>query len=242
MNSGNWESAPLGYATVETLLGDVSKQMSLSNLTRFSRGSNGQNQGSTGGSMRVAKPNSTSNSPRGSIGLGRRRTVMTDGPHRRRVAMMDQNMVASTSAGLVPNDGLQVLSRSNRPVSWHPSSYQAPQQHYQPTYPTPTFDFNSQAQYFNIPPTPAVYSGYTSPSSTFSPLSMPYTGYEQQEAQQQSNFHDTSAVPQPMLSYTFSQPVTMGQQAQNYGAAPIQNVDQTMYSHFDWNNIATKGF
>jgi hypothetical protein len=155
---------------------------------------------------------------------------------------MDQNAVASTSVGFVSNDGLQVPSRSNRPVSWHPSSYQAPQQHHQPTYPTSTFDFNSQAQYLNIPLTPSVYSGYTSPSSTFSPLSMPYTGYEQQQAQQQYNFQNTSAAPQPTPSYAFSQPVTMGQQTQNYIAAPTQDVDQTMYSHFDWSNFATNGF
>ncbi|TVY88903.1 hypothetical protein LAWI1_G005491 [Lachnellula willkommii] len=236
MNPGHWDRAPLGYSTVETLLDDVSKQMSMSNLTRFSRGSNGQRTGSAAGSMRVAKPNSTSNSPRGSIGLGRRRTVMADYPYQRRVSPTDQNVATSTSAGFVSNDGLQVPSTSNRPVSWHPSSYQT-QQHYQPTYPTPTFDYNNQAQFMNIPP-PAVYSTYTSPSSTFSPLSVPYTGYEPQ----QYNFQQTSAPSQSTPSYAFSHPDMMGQHMQNYNAAPSQEMDQTMYSHFDWSNFAANGF
>jgi len=188
--------------------------------------------------MRVVKPNSASNSPRGSIGLGRRRTVMTDG-YRRRMAMMDQNVVISTSAGFVSNDGLQVPSRSTRPVSWHPSSHQAAQQHYQTTNPAPTFDFTHHAQYMDLPPTPAVYSGYASPSSTFSPLSLPYTGYEQQ---QQYPFHDTTAPCQSNPTYTFSQPVMMEQQTPNYHAPTAQNVDPAMYSHFDWTNFATNGF
>jgi len=29
---------------------------------------------------------------------------------------------------------------------------------------------------------------------------------------------------------------------QNYSAVPAQDVDQTMYSHFDWSNFATNGF
>ncbi|TVY29454.1 hypothetical protein LHYA1_G001846 [Lachnellula hyalina] len=240
MNPGHWDRAPLGYSTVETLLDDVSKQMSMSNLTRLARGSNGQRTSSTAGSMRVAKPNSTSNSPRGSIGLGRRRTVMADYPYRRRVTPMDQNVAASTSTGFVSNDGLQVPSTSNRPVSWHPSSYQT-QQHYQPSYPT-AFEYNNQAQFMNIPPTSAVYSAYTSPSSTFSPLSAPYTGYDQQQTQQQYNFQQTSVPSHSTSSYAFSQPDMMEQHMQNYSAVPAQDVDQTMYSHFDWSNFATNGF
>src|SRR5882757_1775408 len=130
MNSGNWEGHALGYTTVEMLLDDVSKQMASSNLSRYSRGSAGQKTG--GGSMRIVKPNSTSNSPRGSIGLGRRRTVMTD---RRRVPMADPNL--ATPGGFISNDGLQIPTRSNRPVSWHPSSQMAPQPNYQSTYQVP---------------------------------------------------------------------------------------------------------
>lgn len=245
LNSGNWESAQLGYSTVESLLDDVSKQMSLSNLSRFSRGSNGQRIGSTtGGSIRVAKPNSASSSPRGSIGLGRRRTVMADGPFRRRMVME-----ASTPGGYVSNDGLQVPSRSNRPVSWHPSSYQTPQTHYQPTYPAPAFDFDKQSHFINNPQNSAVYSGYTSPSSTFSHFSMPYNGYEQQQQlqqqqqhQQQYNLEDVSAPSQMTSSYAFSQPTAMEQHPPNYVTVPSQNTDQTMYSHFDWNNFSTSGF
>ncbi|TVY80684.1 hypothetical protein LSUE1_G004776 [Lachnellula suecica] len=236
MNPGNWERAPMGYSTVETLLEDVSKQMSLSNLSRYSRASNGQRAGQTGGSMRIVKPNSASNSPRGSMGLSRRRTVMTDTPQRRRMAMMDQNAAASP-AGFVSNDGLQVPTRSNRPVSWHPSTHQVPQQLYQPSYPHPAFDYNNQYQFMSFPPTPAVFSGYTSPTSTFSPV--PYSTYEQL---QQYPFQDTSTSHQSNSTYAFSQPAMMEQQAQHYDAAPTQSVNQALYSNFDWSNFATNGF
>merc|ERR1712093_202691 len=130
-----------------------------------------------GGSMRIAKPSSASNSPRGSVGLGRRRTVMSDGAYRRRLAMLEQQN-ATSHGGLMSNDGLQIPSRSTRPVSWHPASHLTPQQQYQSTYSVPQHDAN-QFQMFDVPANQAVYSGYASSSSTFSPLSMPFNGYEQ---------------------------------------------------------------
>ncbi|KAF4628309.1 hypothetical protein G7Y89_g9846 [Cudoniella acicularis] len=234
MNSGNWERNTMGYATVETLLDDVSKQMALSNLSRYSRG----NTQRATGSMRVVKPNSASNSPRGSIGLGRRRTVMSDSPYRRRVPMVDQSVVPSSSAGFISNDGLQIPTRSNRPMSWHPASQNAPQPTYQPSYQAPTYDMNNQYQPANLPPTPVVYSGYTSPASTFSPLSIPYTGYEPE----QYHFQDTSVHCQPNDGYFVNQQVMVQQQQTIYTPPTTTNMDSTMYSHFDWSNFATNGF
>jgi len=144
MNSGNCEEHNLGYTTVEMLLDDVSKQMASSNLSRYSRGSAGQKMG---GSMRVVKPTSTSNSPRGSAGLGRRRTVMADGAYRRRLAMMDQNVAAG---GMIQNEGLQLLAHPTRPVSWHPSSHLAPQPVYQGAYQVPTPEINNQFQVYDL--------------------------------------------------------------------------------------------
>jgi hypothetical protein len=183
--------------------------------------------------MRVAKPNSTSNSPRGSAGLGRRRTVMADGAYRRRLAMMDQNVAAG---GTIQNDGLQVPAYPTRPVSWHPSSHLAPQPVYQGAFQVPTPEIN-QLQMYDLPPTPAIYSGYTSPSSTFSPLSLPYSGYEQQ----MSYPHNSNSY-QTNNNFNIDQTPYLQQPAQNFVSQSTSIVDSSMYSHFDWNNFAVNGF
>ena len=216
----------MGYATVETLLDDVSRQMASSNLTKYSRGSTGQR---TGGSMRIVKPNSTSNSPRGSTGLGRRRTVMTD---RRRIVMADKAM--ATTGGFIPHDGIQIPTRSNRPVSWHPSTQMAPQPQYNSAYQVPTLQTQCDFHIFDLPPTPAVYSGFGSPDSTFSPLSMPY-GYEQP-----CPYADNSVPYSSNQGYLSNQ--TAMQATTSYSSTQSGNTDSSMYSHFDWSNFATNGF
>ncbi|KAG4428125.1 hypothetical protein IFR05_016391 [Cadophora sp. M221] len=235
LNAGTWEGNPVGYTTVEMLLDDVSKQMASSNLTRYSRASNGQK---AGGSMRIVKPSSASNSPRGSVGLGRRRTVMSDGAYRRRLAMLEQQN-AMASGGFVSNDGLQVPSRSTRPVSWHPASHLVPQQQHQSTYQIPQHDA-SQFQMFDLPANHTVYSGYASPSSTFSPLSMPFNGYEQPQYvyQDQTPIHSNSAYPTHQQQHQQFQE----QPSHNFVPQSSGNTDPTMYSHFDWNNFTTNGF
>jgi hypothetical protein len=227
MNPGDWERNALGYTTVEMLLDDVSKQMEQSNLTRYFRSSGSQK---AGGSMRIAKPNSTSNSPRGSTGLGRRRTVMTDGAYRRRLAMIDQNVMAA--GGFVSSDGLQTSTPTARPVSWHPASHMA-QQQYESTYHVEVPNITNPYQMFDLPPTPAVYSGYTSPSSTFSPLSAPFNGYEQPQY---------PFLEPPTSSHTGQNYPGQEQSAQNYLVSSNENVDSSTYSHLDWNNFAVNGF
>jgi hypothetical protein len=187
--------------------------------------------------MRIVKTNSASNSPRASIGLGRRRTVMTDRPCRRRLAMADQAAIASGGMDS-SNDSLPVPARSIRPVSWHPSSHLAPQPTYQSTYPVPRLGINNEYHIFELPPTPAVYSGYTSPASTFSPLSAPFTGYDQQ----QFPYSDASTLYPLVSSYTPYQPSSLGQQTPNYLTPSTGNMDPSMYSHFDWGQFTTHGF
>jgi len=186
--------------------------------------------------MRIAKPNSASNSPRGSMGLGRRRTVMNDGAYRRRLAMLEQQN-AMVAGGFISNDGLQIPTRSARPMSWHPASHLAPQPSYQQAYPIQTPEYHHNMQTFDIPPTPAVYSGYASPDSTFSPLSMPFTGYEQPQCSYQGSF----STLQSQSQYSINQPSFITQQTQPI-VPQTTNTDPTMYSHFDWNNFATNGF
>lgn len=218
----------MGFATVETLLDDVSRQMASSNLTKYSKGSTGQRAGA--GSMRVVKPNSTSSSPRGSIGLGRRRTVMTD---RRMIALADQSM--ATPAGFISNNGLQIPTRLNRPVSWHSSSQITPHPQYRSAYQVPIVQAQPDFHIFDLPPTTAIYSGYGSPDSPFSPLSMPYAGYEQHYP-----YAHNSVPYYSSQGYPSSQPAT--QTAIPYCPTQSGDADSSIYSHFDWSNFATNGF
>ncbi|EKD19855.1 hypothetical protein MBM_01807 [Drepanopeziza brunnea f. sp. 'multigermtubi' MB_m1] len=238
---------PLGYNTLEMLLDDVSKQMASSNLARYPRSSNGQRPGA---SMRVVKPSSASNSPRGSI--GRRRTVMSDGAHRRRLAMIEQQN-AMASGSLISNDGQRLPEQRSRPVSWHPASRISPQQRYQPAYQIPISDC-SHFQYFDH----AAHSGNASPDSPFSPLSRPFNGYEQP----QYTYHDhTPSLHSSNSGYSVSQIQQEQQQQQpphhhhhqqqqqyqeqfhrNLVPLSAEDTDPIMYSHCDWNNFASHAF
>jgi hypothetical protein len=76
-------------------------------------------------------------------------------------------------------------SRPARPLSWHPSSQYAQQT----PFPEPecntnlvidmpsSIDAEMLAAWQQMPPTPSVYSGYTSPTEHFSPLSLPYSNF-----------------------------------------------------------------
>lgn len=156
-----------------------------------------------------------------------------DGLYRRRMPVVDQN--AATSGASIFNEASHIPTSLNRPVSWHPSSHLAPQPVYYATPPVPT---SNEFHIFDLPQTPAAYSGYTSPASTFSPLSMPFTGY----TQQQIPYSDISTSYPSNANYVISEASSLAQQSQNYCTLATENVDQSMYSHFDWSNFATNGF
>lgn len=142
--------------------------------------------------------------------------------------MADQSM--ATSSGYISNDGLQIPTRSNRPVSWHPSSQMAPQSLYNSAYQAPAPNSQADFQIFDLPSTPVVYSGYGSPDSTFSPISMPYVAYEQQYPYTESSIpHYSNEGYSSDLSTT-------------QATIQSENTDSLMYSHFDWGNFATNGF
>jgi len=133
------------------------------------------------------------------------------------------------SGAFVSHDGLQIPAKSNRPVSWHPSSQFVPQQVYQPTY--QAMNTNNEFPIFDFAHASAVYSGYASPDSTFSPVSMPYTGY----GHPQYPYTDSSVSYAPSSNYG-------GQQIPSYLSTPADNTDSTMYSHFDWTNYTTNAY
>lgn len=98
-----------------------------------------------------------------------------------------------------------------------------------------------------MPPTPAAYSGYTSPSSTFSPLSQPFTDFQHQQQHFQyldePSFFPTTTYETNNNLYAPYQPSTLRQETevQPY-TVDTGGMDPEMYSHFDWNSFSVNGF
>lgn len=142
--------------------------------------------------MRVMKPSSANNSPQSVV--ARRRTLVNDNNMaRRRQQALDQailqQMQERSSYYTTPQEPVRP---NTRPVSWHPSSHisSAPQMQmpisqvdyhqFAMSMPTPYNVKECFAGYQNLPPTPAAYSGHTSPVSGFSPL-LPYESVTQHD-------------------------------------------------------------
>ncbi|KAJ8132977.1 hypothetical protein O1611_g653 [Lasiodiplodia mahajangana] len=170
--------------TTHPILDDFSAQQAVfgDSSRRISRHPNGQR---IPGAMRVVKPSSASNSPQ--TMMARRRTLMNDGSiARRRQQILDQAILQQLQDTPPYYTHQQQVKQSSRPVSWHPSSQfpdaqqmhmQMPQVDYDQftwAMPAPYYAKECFTGYQNLPPTPAVYSGNTSPVSGFSPLLLPY--------------------------------------------------------------------
>lgn len=165
----------------DAFLDEMSTQMAISQATRrFSRGSNSNRPLSA--VMRVTKPASASASPRTSMMLNRRKTVVGDGSTARRQQQVIDYLSVPYGA-----EAMQPPRQNARPVSWHPSSHlQLPLDYFQqqPTsYPlsTPNMYADQQDFYSAYPqfsPMLASYSNNTSPSSTFSPLPSAFHGLD----------------------------------------------------------------
>jgi hypothetical protein len=97
---------------------------------------------------------------------------------------------------------------------------------------------------YELPPTPAVFSGYASPASTFSPLSQ-FTN----DQQQFQYMDDSSLFPSVAFDNTSnilyapyqSSPLPQQMDDHNY-VSHTDSVDQSIYSHFNWSNFAVNGF
>ncbi|KAK4153136.1 hypothetical protein C8A00DRAFT_43915 [Chaetomidium leptoderma] len=176
-----------GAYTVDTMLNELSKQL-IGNTRRYSRASNG-GQPRVGNAMRISKPGSASNSPRSSTLQSRRRTLIGDG-FRGGLQMQSPAMDQMYMATPAPESRSESFydgetTRPARPLSWHPSSQNAQQSLYSHQdssnamlYSYSTYsDAEILASLQHLPPTPAVYSGYTSPADPFSPLSLPYSSF-----------------------------------------------------------------
>lgn len=216
------------YST-DFMADEISRQLALSDSMRLgSRGSTGQR---TQNAMRVVKPSSASNSPQNV--MARRRTLVNDGNLAKRRQQALEYALAQQMQGPSPtySSYQEPPKRASRPVSWHPGSHmqqsQAPMpmhQHMpQPDFsqyvfplPTPYTQADMCNGCTNLPPTPAAYSGQTSPVNAYSPLSYPFTVPSQTqappqyvsrgpwEAQHEANPSDYSTERSPVASASFS--------------------------------------
>jgi hypothetical protein len=199
--------------------------------------------------MRIVKPTSASNSPRNAATLNRRKTVMADGLYRRRPVQMDQNPGTPAGMRTFYDDSLsQPVLHSSRPLSWHPSGHSTYEQPYQPNYNMQINDWN--AAYNMESATPAIFSAYGSPISSFSPPSQPAIGYDQNIP----FFSDASSLCVPAFDnnanistnnnmYTTyqSSPISQLEDSQSYTNLS-GGMNPSIYSHFDWNSLSSNSF
>ncbi|KAL7625410.1 hypothetical protein AAE478_004630 [Parahypoxylon ruwenzoriense] len=239
----NMPSIPYQSYSSDLTLDELSRQLAISeSMRRISRGSTGQR---TPGAMRIVKPSSASNSPQAMA--ARRRTMMNDGGlARRRQQVLDQAIQQQMQDYTYYSTPEEPVKRSSRPVSWHPSSHiQQPYMHIpipQPDFsqyvgpaPIPFHQADIYSGYQNLPPTPAAYSGQTSPMSTVSPLCLPFsTASQLPHATPVYVSQDTwNSAPQFMPdSYASS-----GSPGESEPFPPF-----TSQTSFTWDEFATHGF
>ncbi|KAK3937659.1 hypothetical protein QBC46DRAFT_267067 [Diplogelasinospora grovesii] len=236
-----------GYATDTALLDELSRQLA-ANTRRYSRGSNVNNGQRPGGAMRIAKPSSANNSPRSALLQSRRRTMIGDAGAQGRFnpQQFETPYLPTPSADLSTEAVYQPEKRSARPLSWHPSSQRLPQSYpystQQPAmlYPGSAYnDCDVFASFQQLPPTPAVYSGYNSPSSTFSPLSLPYSNIESQQYFSPAAHWALPPQPTPVDQLdSASRLAPMGAVSD----IPYQTGPRVVGGTLDWNTFAAQGF
>jgi hypothetical protein len=120
----------------------------------------------------------------------------------------------------------------------------APQHAYLPanTYPHSGLGYNGNFGFHEPTMTPAVYSGYNTPASTFSPSSQPFTDFRQPSFQFTADSFFPNAFDNSNNVYPQYQPSVVDQDFDSHCYLNANNMDPAMYSHFDWNSFATNGF
>ncbi|KAK0728098.1 hypothetical protein B0T26DRAFT_748372 [Lasiosphaeria miniovina] len=186
--------------TVNTMFDDFSRQLAAVSSRRHSRGSASGSQ-RAGHPMRITKPGSANNSPHSAILQSRRKTFIGEGLQGRLPPQhaFDMHYLPTPTSETQNGPLFEQERKQARPVSWHPSSQYPPrqppqqqqqQQQHQQLYPIQTNMYYPYQHYGDgetisnvqqLPPTPMPYSGYTSPSLNFSPLSLPYSSFGSQQ-------------------------------------------------------------
>lgn len=241
----NLPGVPPVHYTQDALLEDLSRQMAISASRRKSRGSSGA---FSENAMRIGKPLSANNSPRNNLIHQRRRTMMNDPLYAQKTQqVLEQAYLPTPGPDAFGSSYYEPMGRAARPVSWHPSTQLYQQQQYpsstqQSQYPFPAcYDYDLYPP-VQMPPTPAAYSAYGSPASTFSPQTLPsYTTYELPQLPQQQQ--QTYVSPNWNMSATPSMPVMTQAHppsfatTASYTPAPAPGSAEKSYSPVSWNGM-----
>lgn len=163
--------------------------------------------------------------------------------------MLEQPCLSTPGSEAFANAYYEPVKRAARPMSWHPSTQllqNQPQMSTQQTqYPFPScYDYESYAQPAQLPPTPAAYSAYSSPVSTFSPLTIPYSAYELPQQSYTSpiwNVAGTQTTANVMGSGEQTQVATFDASSA-YASVPVPNYVESSYSPVSWVNAPAVGY
>ncbi|ROT43172.1 hypothetical protein SODALDRAFT_355367 [Sodiomyces alkalinus F11] len=226
---------------------DLSRQMALSQASRrLSRGSNGQQR--AGSAMRVVKPTSANTSPRSSSHIAsRKRALMNDASlvARRRQCAVNQAILPAYRSDIPSH------TRSSRPLSWHPSTGQQPcyahtpglqQEQYltQRHFPVPAFQDDHdlvpayQPQYS---PVQAAYSCSASPSSAFSPLSLPFDAIDTTPYLPAEGWNLSQQSLPPYVS-----PLNETSYPELFPSLPASAFATDSSTQHEWGSFASRGF
>jgi hypothetical protein len=116
------------------------------------------------------------------------------------------------------------------------------------SYAVPNYNNASHlGSYQQFPPTPAPYSGFASPASAFSPLSLPYSNFNSQSYYSPTNQGVTLQQPQqPMPALAYQQSpghLSVGAVSPcDISYLPEPRVTTTSVSSLDWDSFAMHGF
>ncbi|KAK4226884.1 hypothetical protein QBC38DRAFT_214816 [Podospora fimiseda] len=236
----NMNMQPVTGYTVDNMLSEFSRQL-VANTKRYSNSH--QQWHCNSNAMRVSKPGSANNSPRSATQQSRRRTLIGEGFHGRyhgqHQQQQQQPQQQAVNTTYLPTPASETHSEPfferqssrARPVSWHPSpSYQAyPQQ--LPSYPSYN-ESEIMSSFQQLPPTPAIYSGYTSPTESFSPLSLPYSGFSSQPVFSPQQQPQPASVFQPIAGTNY--PASDAVSEMQYHAPP-----RVMTQSIGWDSYST---
>jgi hypothetical protein len=246
----------------DAMLDELSKQLAAANNSRrLSRGSGSQR---IGNAMRIVKPGSANNSPRSNTMQSRRRTLIGEGQQRPHLQPVDASYLPTPMYELNCEPMYEPEKRPARPVSWHPSSLQIPQQQYQQQCAAPcnfvAYDADQLANCQQFPPTPTAYSAYNSPSA-FSPLTLPYSNLHtpqyyspstrslhaqsqaQLQPQPQAQQHQQISSYQVNQSPSYSTGTTSSSSSSSgLPYLPAPRLPTTAGGALDWEAFAAQGF
>ncbi|KAK8002492.1 hypothetical protein PG990_000246 [Apiospora arundinis] len=241
--------APQFYAA-NTVVDEYTRQLMMAESTRrSSRATTGYRPTNA---MRVTKPGSASSSPQSM--MARRRTLVNDNniAKRRQYALQQMQMPEPSYESYQES-----TKRAARPVSWHPSThFEQPQMVMYQQYPQQQLDYSQYmmpnstpyseadiyAAYQQLPPTPAVYSGHTSPVASLSPVSLPYTTTQEQVQPQYITAADTWATPAHFNTASYGSSYGSSYESSGSPVAAEPFPSYTGQSTFTWDTSSSAGY